>query len=54
MRSLYPLKSPSTNPWEAIFRHEGGVSAGVRLAPEVACGRSKTRGEGSNRAETAV
>jgi hypothetical protein len=29
------FRSPSTNPWEASFRHEGSVSAEVRLAPEV-------------------
>ena len=36
------------------FRREGGVSAGMRLAPEVASGGSKGEGEGSNRAQIAV
>jgi hypothetical protein len=36
------------------FRHEGGIVAEVRLAPEITCGRSKNVNEGSNRAEAAV
>ena len=40
------LKSPSTNPWEASFRHEGSVSAEVRLAPEVAWVEIKTQVRG--------
>jgi len=36
------------------FRHDGGILAEVRLAPEAARGRSKNEDEGSNRAGTAV
>lgn len=36
------------------FRREGGVSAGMRLAPEVASGGSKDEDEGSNRAPIAI
>ena len=38
---------PLYKPLEGRFRHGGSVSAGVRLAPEFACGGSKTREKGA-------